>query len=333
MSTEMIGKKIGRYKILELIGRGGMATVYKAFDTHLEREVAVKVIRREVFSPEEMDMLLKRFELEAKSLGRLSHPNIVPVIDYGKFEGAPYLVMVYFSGGTLKDRLGKPIPWQKAVQMLLPIAHALQYVHNQNIINRDIKPSNILLTGNGEPMLTDFGLVKLYGDKGKDTTTLTGSGQGLGTPDYMAPEQWIGVATARSDLYSLGVVLYEMITGRCPFKADTPAGVLLKQASEPLPPPTNYVPDLPPDVESVLLKVLDKDPENRYSDIHVFVSELEKLLIGEKITASSIKVELVEGNPIANRYIEIGDEYRDLGDSQQAIKSYQQALISLHQLQ
>ncbi|MBN1449593.1 MAG: SUMF1/EgtB/PvdO family nonheme iron enzyme [Anaerolineales bacterium] len=291
MSDEMIGRDIGRYQILELIGEGGMATVYKALDTRLEREVAVKVIRREVFSAGEMEMLLKRFEREAKSLGRLSHPNIVPVIDYGEFEGAPYLVMVYLPGGTLKDRLGKPIPWREAVQMLMPIAHALEYVHDQNIINRDIKPSNILLTKNGEPMLTDFGLVKVYGDKGRDTTVITGTGAGLGTPDYMAPEQWIGETTAKSDMYSLGVVLYEMITGRRPYKADTPAGVLLKQASEPLPLPTNYIPDLPRDVESVMLKVLAKDPENRYADIHVFVSELERLLTGEKVTASSIKVE------------------------------------------
>ncbi|MFZ5909789.1 MAG: SUMF1/EgtB/PvdO family nonheme iron enzyme [Chloroflexota bacterium] len=287
----LIGKQLGRYQILEQLGTGGMATVYKAFDARLEREVAIKVIRREVFSSAEMELLLKRFEREAKSLGRLSHPNIVPVIDYGEFEGAPYLVMVYLPGGTLKDRLGKPIPWREAVQMLLPIAHALEYVHDQNIINRDIKPSNILLTENGEPLLTDFGLVKIFGDKGKEVTNITVSGAGLGTPDYMAPEQWIGETTAQSDLYSLGVVLYEMITGRRPYKADTPAGILLKQASEPLPFPTDYVPDLPRDVESVMLKVLAKDPKNRYPDIHVFVSELQKLLVGEKVTASSIKVE------------------------------------------
>ncbi len=226
MSDEMLGREVGRYKIIELIGKGGMATVYKALDSRLDREVAIKFIRSEVFPVAEMDMLRKRFEREAKSLGRLSHPNIVPVIDYGEFEGAPYLVMVYISGGTLRDRLGKPIPWRNAVQTLLPIAHALQYVHDQNIINRDIKPSNILLTENGEPLLTDFGLVKIYGDKKKNITNITVSGAGLGTPDYMAPEQWIGKTTAQSDLYSLGVVLYEMITGHCPYVADTPAEFL-----------------------------------------------------------------------------------------------------------
>ena len=289
MSDGLIGREIGRYKILEPLGEGGMATVYKAYDTRLEREVALKVIRRDVFAPNEMDMLLKRFELEAKSLGRLSHPNIVPVIDYGEYEGAPYLVMLYLPGGTLKDRLGKPIPWRNAIRQILPIAKALEYVHARNIISRDVKPSNILLTENGEPLLTDFGLVKIFGEKGKDTTSLTGSGQGLGTPDYMAPEQWTGEATSQSDLYSLGVVLYEMITGHRPYKAETPAGVLLKQANEPLPLPTSYIPHLPKGIESVLLKVLAKDPENRYVNTHEFVTELENLLAGKAAAASTIQ--------------------------------------------
>ncbi|MBI5952696.1 MAG: SUMF1/EgtB/PvdO family nonheme iron enzyme [Chloroflexi bacterium] len=284
----LIGQNLGRYKILELLGEGGMATVYKAYDTRLEREVAVKVIRRDAFPPGEMVMLLKRFERESKSLGRLSHPNIVGVIDYGDFEGLPYLVMVYLAGGTLKDRLGQPIAWRNAIQMILPIAHALEYVHGQNIINRDVKPSNILLTESGQPMLTDFGLVKIFGDQEKDATHLTSSGTGLGTPDYMAPEQWTGEPTAQSDLYSLGVVLYEMITGHRPYTADTPAGVLLKQATEPLPLPKRYVPDLPRDVESVLLKALAKEPKDRYPDMHTFIDELQSLLAGREVMASSV---------------------------------------------
>ncbi|MFZ5909792.1 MAG: SUMF1/EgtB/PvdO family nonheme iron enzyme [Chloroflexota bacterium] len=287
----LIGQEIGRYQILEQLGAGGMATVYKAFDTRLEREVAIKVIRREAFPPDEMDMLLKRFERESKSLGRLSHPNIVGVIDYGEYEGAPYLVMEYLAGGTLKERLGRPIAWRNAVQMVLPIAQALEYVHDRNIINRDVKPSNILLSEDGQPMLTDFGLVKIFEEQGKDATHLTSTGTGLGTPDYMAPEQWIGEATAQSDLYSLGVVLYEMITGYKPYTADTPAGVMLKQATEPLPLPKNYVPDLPQDVESVLLKALAREPAHRYPNMHVFVSELQSLLAGRQVTASTIKTE------------------------------------------
>jgi eukaryotic-like serine/threonine-protein kinase len=286
-----IGQNFGRYQILELLGEGGMATVYKAYDSRLEREVAIKVIRREAFAPDEMDMLLKRFEREAKSLGKLSHPNIVGVIDYGDYEGSPYLVMVYLPGGTLRDRLGAPMPWRDAVQMTLPIAQALEYVHDRNIINRDVKPSNILMTEKGQPMMTDFGLVKLFGEKDKENTHLTSSGTGLGTPDYMAPEQWTGEATAQSDLYSLGVVLYEMITGHRPYTADTPAGVLLKQATESLPLPKTYIPDLPQNVESVLLKVLAKEPINRYPDMHTFINELQNLLAGRDVTASTIKTD------------------------------------------
>jgi len=285
----LIGQNFGRYQILERLGEGGMATVYKAYDTRLEREVAIKVIRREAFPPDEMEMLLKRFERESKSLGRLSHPNIVGVIDYGDFEGLPYLVMEYLSGGSLKDRLGNPMPWREAIQLILPIAYALDYVHDHSIINRDIKPSNILMTDKGQPMLTDFGLVKLFGEKEKDATNLTSSGTGLGTPDYMAPEQWTGDPTVQSDLYSLGVVLYEMITGHRPYTADTPAGVLLKQATEALPLPKIYVPDLPRDVESVLLKVLAKSPADRYAGMSIFIEEMQNLLAGREVAASTIK--------------------------------------------
>jgi len=292
MSFGLIGREIDeRYRILAIIGHGGMATVYKAFDTRLEREVAVKVLRRDIFLPEELEPLRVRFEREAKSLARLSHPNIVPVTDYGEFEGAPYLVMIYVPGGTLIDRLGKPTPWKDAIRQLLPVARALEYIHNNNIINRDVKPSNILLRENGEPMMTDFGLVKLYEAQGRDITRLTSSSTGLGTPYYSAPEQWSGEATAQSDLYSLGVILYEMITAHRPYEADTPAKVLLKQAKEPLPLPKTYIPDLPLDVEAVLLKALAKEPVQRYANMKVFISELENLLAGKKVTASTIKIE------------------------------------------
>jgi serine/threonine protein kinase len=286
--SKLIGQNLGRYQILELIGEGGMATVYKAYDTHLDREVAIKVIRREAFPPDQLDTILKRFEREAKSLGGLSHPNIVGVIDYGEYEGAPYLVMVYLSGGTLKDRLGKPMHWRDAVRLLIPIARALEYTHEHNIINRDVKPSNILMTEKGQPMLTDFGLVKIFEDKG--STNLTASGAGLGTPDYMAPEQWTGESTVQSDLYSLGVVLYEMITGHRPYASDTPAGILLKQVNEPLPLPKQYIPDLPQNVESVLLKVLARNPSDRYPDMRSFTNELQDLLDGKEITATTVKI-------------------------------------------
>ena len=285
--TGLIGQTLGRYLVLERIGEGGMATVYKARDTRLEREVAIKIIRREAFPLDQLDLILKRFEREAKSLGSLSHPNIVSVLDYGEHEGLPYLVMVYQPGGTLKERLGTPMPWRDAVRFIIPIARALEYTHEHNIINRDVKPSNILLTEKGQPMLTDFGLVKIFQEKG--STHLTASGTGLGTPDYMAPEQWIGETTAVSDLYSLGVVLYEMITGHRPYISDTPAGILLKQINDPLPFPKEYIPDLPHNVESVLLKVLARKPSDRYPDMRTFANELQDLLDGREVTATTIK--------------------------------------------
>jgi serine/threonine protein kinase len=145
--TELIGQYLGRYHIVKQLGEGGMATVFKAYDTRLERDVAVKVIRKLVFSPDELEKMLKRFDREAKSLAKLSHPNIVGVMDYGEYEGSPYLVMEYLPGGTLKQRLAEPIPWREAARLLLPIAHALEYAHQQKIVHRDIKPANILLTG------------------------------------------------------------------------------------------------------------------------------------------------------------------------------------------
>lgn len=289
--AEIIGQTFERYKIIERLGEGGMATVYKAYDARLDREVAIKVIRRDAFPADQLDMLLKRFERESKSLAKLSHPNIVGVLDYGEHEGSPYLVMEYLSGGTLKDLLGKPLPWREAIKLILPIAHALEYVHDRNIINRDIKPSNVLMTDKGQPMLTDFGLVKIFGDEAKEGTNLTSSGSGLGTPDYMAPEQWTGEPTAQSDLYSLGVVLYEMITGYRPYTAETPAGVLLKQATEPLPLPKKYIPGLPQDIESVLLKVLAKQPKDRYPNMHTFIDELQNLLAGKEVLATLTNTE------------------------------------------
>jgi serine/threonine protein kinase len=224
--SNLIGQSLGRYQILEQLGEGGMATVYKAFDARLERDVAIKIIRTDQFAPAVLERILKRFEREAKALARLTHPNIVGVIDYGEHEGAPYLVMPYLPGGTLKQYLGKPMPWQDAVHILLPVAQALEYAHEHNIIHRDIKPSNILLTEKGQPMLSDFGIAKIL--ESDETATLTGTGVGVGTPEYMAPEQWTGHAGLQSDIYSLGVVFYELITGRKPYVADTPAAIQIR---------------------------------------------------------------------------------------------------------
>jgi len=261
--TNLIGQSLGRYHILEQLGEGGMAIVYKAYDTCLEADVAVKVIRTENLAPSVLERSLKRFEREAKALAKLTHPNIVKVMDYGEYEGMPYLVMEYLPGGTLKHKLGKPMAWREAVQLILPVAEALDYAHSQNLIHRDVKPSNILLTERGQPMLTDFGIAKILDLE--ETQDLTGTSAAVGTPEYMAPEQ----ATAKTvdhrvDIYASGIVLYEMLTGRKPFTADTPMAILIKHTTEPLPRPRQFAPHLPDEMEKILIKALAKQPEDRY---------------------------------------------------------------------
>lgn len=258
-----------------------MAVVYKAFDTRLERNVAIKVI---LPGKEHSEKFLKRFEREAKALAQLSHPNIVKVIDYGEQDGMPYLVMEYLPGGTLKQKLaGKPMSCPDAVKILIPIARALGYAHEQKIIHRDVKSSNILVTQSGEPMLSDFGIAKLL--EAEETMDLTGTGVGVGTPEYMSPEQAQGKAVdARSDIYSLGVIFYEMVTGRKPYQADTPMAVVWKLASEPLPRPRQFQPNLPDQVEEVLIKALARNPENRFQTMHDFGQVLDQLGMARKVT-------------------------------------------------
>ena len=282
----LIGQSLGRYHILEQLGEGGMAVVYKAYDTRLESDVAVKVIRTENLPQSGVERALKRFEREAKSLAKLTHPNIVPIIDYGEYEGSPYLVMKYLPGGTLKQRLGTPMPYQEAARILAPIARALEYAHQHDIIHRDVKPSNILITESGQPMLSDFGVAKIL--EADETMDLTGTSMGVGTPEYMAPEQVTSkTADARADIYSLGVVFFELVTGRKPFVADTPMAVLFKQASEPLPRPRQFVLGLPEAVEKVLFKALAKKPEDRYQSMGDFAVALERLGNWQTVGAES----------------------------------------------
>jgi serine/threonine-protein kinase len=279
-----IGQSLGRYHILERLGEGGMATVYKAYDTRLECEVAVKVIRTEKFTPEVLARALKRFEREAKALARLTHANIVKVNDYGEYEGRPYLVMPYLPGGNLKQLLKERgrLLWQEAVKLLLPILHALDYAHSQNVIHRDVKPSNILITSSGDPMLTDFGVAKILEEE--IIVDLTGTAMTVGTPEYMAPEQVSSKGVDhRADIYSLGVVFYEMVTGRRPYEADTPLAVIAMRASEPLPRPSQFVHDFPEAVEKVLLKALAKKPDDRYQSMGLLAHALEDLATGSRV--------------------------------------------------
>lgn len=301
----LIGQSIGRYHILEQLGEGGMAIVYKAYDTRLECDVAVKFIRTEKLNGENAEKVLKRFKTEAQKTAALMHPNIIPVIDYGDYEGMPYLVMKYLPGGTLKKVLDHrlknhagPFPYQQAAALLAPIARALELAHQNGIVHRDIKPSNILLTQNGQPMLTDFGVAKII--EADVTMDETGLGVGVGTPQYMAPEQWEGEAIdARADVYSLGVVFYEMITGRVPFKADTVAAILVKVMRDPLPDPNKFVKDIPPKVEHILYKALARNPAGRYKSITQFAVDLESLVNDPIDTRSRSRLLPLVGGTVA----------------------------------
>jgi serine/threonine protein kinase len=271
MAHNLIGTTMGRFHIVESLGAGGMAAVYKAYDNRLDRTVAIKVIRSEKVD----EKFLQRFDLEAKALAKLQHPNIVHILDYGEQDGMPYLVMDYLSGGTLKKLMGKAMDWSEAAALLAPIARALQHAHSKNIVHRDVKPANILITAAGIPMLSDFGIAKLL-DPG-NASGLTDTGVGIGTPDYMAPEQCVGKPVPQTDIYSLGVVFYEMVTGQRPYKADTPAAVMFKHVSDPLPKPSLIVPNLPENIENIIFKALEKNLENRFKTMADFATALEKI--------------------------------------------------------
>ncbi|PKO06675.1 MAG: hypothetical protein CVU41_06135 [Chloroflexi bacterium HGW-Chloroflexi-3] len=272
---DLSGKTIDRYQILEQLGQGGMATVFLAFDTRLECNVALKIIRKDAFPPVILEKILKRFEREAKSMARLNHPNIVRVIDYGYIEGSPFLVMPYIPSGTLKEKINHYFSYSSAAKILVPISRALAYAHDQKIIHRDIKPSNILITQSGEPLLSDFGIAKILEEV--DGNTLTSTGMGLGTPEYMAPEQWHGKTYGNTDQYALGVMFFEMITEHKPYTAATPPEVMLKQATEPLPRPRLFKPDLPEKVEYMIMKMMDKNADCRYPNMQILSVELEKI--------------------------------------------------------
>lgn len=267
----LINSMLGGYELVEELGQGGMAAVYKAFQPKLERWVAVKVLDPGYISDD--SDVLARFRREAKAIALLRHPNILTVYDYGEEEGLAYIVMEYVEGGTLKDRLrGEPFGWERAVNLSIGVGRALAFAHGQGIIHRDVKPANILLPTEDWPLLADFGLVKLQ----QARRALTQAGMILGTPDYTSPEQALGETTDhRADIYALGVVLFEMVTGRLPFKAKKAFDVLLMHINDPVPQPRDLVSDIPKTVESVIIKALAKSPDERYLRMQDMVTSLE----------------------------------------------------------
>ena len=256
---ELVGHQVGAYRILSLLGRGGTAEVYKAFHPALKREVAVKVILQEASRDDDW---VRRFRQEAELLGRLDHPHILPVYDAGEHEGRPYLVMKYMSDGrTLRTQLsGQPWPLNRAVKVVRQVAEALDAAHQAGVVHRDIKPSNILVTPDLRCLVFDFGIAKPFR---RDENT-TGSGLVVGTPEFMSPEQCKGdKIDHRSDIYSLGVMTYQMLTGHVPFSAETAVGILIKHLTEPLPIPPKGV-ALPPAVNGVLRKSMARDARDRF---------------------------------------------------------------------
>jgi serine/threonine protein kinase/WD40 repeat protein len=280
----VFGKQLGQYILLEQLGEGGMAKVYNALDSRVERNVAIKVI---LPSKRTSAVFLQSFEREATVLANLTHTNIVKVLNYGIDKGQPYLVMEYVGGGTLKEAMDQKIPWQIAAAILAPIARALDYVHGQQIIHRDIKPSNILLQEDSTPMLSDFGILQLL--ESKDNKADSAIGTGVGTPEYMAPEQGMGkVVDFRADIYSLGLVFYEMVTGQKPYIADSPMAMVIKHVTDQLPLPTAIDKNIPRFVERAILRAVQKDPRKRYMSMGQFANVLEMIALGEKASPQKI---------------------------------------------
>ncbi len=257
------GSQIGPYQILEQLGQGGMATVYKAYHPALDRYVALKALHPAFL---EDPNFLARFRREARVVAKLDHPNIVPVYDYSEHEGRPYLVMKFIEGETLKARLRRgPLGREAIMAVAEAVGAALTYAHQQGVLHRDIKPSNVLLAEDGRIYLADFGLARIAqaGESTLSTDRL------LGTPQYISPEQALGKRDldVRTDIYSFGVMLYEMFLGQVPYSADTPYAIIHDHIYSPLPRPREIDPSLPPALERVLLKALAKDPDDRFDDV------------------------------------------------------------------
>ncbi len=255
-----VGDQLGVYEIQNVIGAGGMATVYQAHQPKLGRDVAVKVMH-DIFAAN--DEFRTRFEREARIVARLDHPNIVPVYDFDEGDNQPYLVMKYVEGVTLKDLMDRgELSLKEILSILEPVAKALHYAHEQGVLHRDVKPSNILMDRRGHAYLTDFGLARLA-QAGESTMSMESM---LGTPHYISPEQANGIAEldGRADVYSLGVILYRLVTGEVPFTSDSSYGLIYHHIHTPPPAPREVKPDIDPRVEVVLLKALEKNPDLRY---------------------------------------------------------------------
>src|SRR5918994_2412166 len=257
-----------RYRVLERLGSGGMADVYCAEDTQLGRKVAVKLLYRRFA---EDDEFVERFRREASSAAGLQHPNIVGVFDRGEWDGTYYIAMEYLEGHTLKQLVREhgAMPPELAVDITIQVLRAAKFAHKRGVVHRDIKPHNVILDEEGRAKVTDFGIARA------GASDMTETGSILGTAQYLSPEQAQGrPVDARADLYSIGIVLYELLTGRVPFDADSPVTVALKQVNEAPIPPAELVPAIPPAIEAGVLPALEKDPAHRFADADEFAAAL-----------------------------------------------------------
>jgi serine/threonine protein kinase len=260
---ELTGETVGKYRIIERLGRGGMTDVYKAYDPGLNRYVAVKALHSFLSKDEDF---IGRFEQEATSVAKMRHPNIVQVMDFDNDDDLYYMVMEFIDGPTLREelrersRMGQPFDSKEAARILCAICNAVDYAHRRGVVHRDLKPANVMFTREGKPMLTDFGIAKVMGGRLYEV-----AGAITGTPQYMSPEQCHGErGDERSDIYSLGVILYEVVTSHVPFDADTPFAIIIKHIQAPLPLPRQVYPQLSESVEWVILKTLSRNPDDRY---------------------------------------------------------------------
>ena len=293
MSNELLG---GRYKLGEMIGTGGMADVFVAEDTRLARQVAIKVLRSDLARD---PSFVARFRKEALAAAGLNHPGIVAVYDSGD-EPAPYIVMELISGHTLRELIhkGERVPLKRALEIGEGILAALEYSHHSGIVHRDIKPANIMITDHGDVKVMDFGIARALADLG---ATLTSTWNVVGTAQYLSPEQALGeVADLRSDIYSTGCLLYEVLTGQPPFTGETPVSIAYQHVSGNLIVPSTIVPELPVGIDTLLMVALAKSPDDRYQSAGLMLDDLYKIKAGQVVTTKIAKP------PMSRRKILIG---------------------------
>jgi serine/threonine-protein kinase len=268
-NDDLVGVTFGHCLIEELLGEGGMARVYRARQEHLDRDVAVKVLPLHYAAD---PAFVERFKLEAKAMAKLSHPNIVTIHDAGEERGRLFIIMEYIAGGNLKDRMRPTLPLSETTRVIRDVASALSYAHERQIVHRDVKPVNVLVDLDGRILLSDFGIAKILAT----SNVVTRTGAGVGTPEYMSPEQCRGIQVdPRSDIYALGVMLYEMLTGRTPFEADSYTALAHSHIYEPVPLPSRLNPRISPAVQAVVMKALEKDPANRFQTATDMAQTLE----------------------------------------------------------